>query len=329
MSLGNTLNGASLLELQGEDRCDYFRSLINKNGAEHLYADYLLSQRKIFLSALNSDERIKTLLKFIPSNVLPGKALTSISDCFAKESNLFFQNEHPFCELLNVGVMGVVKRDPVTHKNIQYFRKPQEFDWKMQNILSEDSIYLIHPSLHDSILKNRGDHYYANPDNIIGEGLIWNDSLKTFPQIYLSYAPSDKDGVEKVANRLGEQLTSKMPCSFWYDRDSIPLKHDFLHEVKSEASESDIVLVFLTRGCLDGGWFTQEWVPKYQREIAASNAQVIYCMLDDTPSSGQSDLLKDNPLIYLNGFESELDEPITNLRVTMESYFKSFWRLGV
>jgi hypothetical protein len=328
MLLGNILDGASLQDLQGEARCDFFRSIINKNGAEHLYADYLVSQRRIFLDTLNSNERIKALLKLIPSNVLSGKNLASISQQFANKFNLFFDNVHPFCELLNVGVLGVVNRDSVTHKNIQCFRKPQEFDWKMQSILSENSTYLIHPSLHDSILQNRGDHYYVNPANIIGEGLEWNDSSRTFPQVYIAYAPPDKAKLEPVVNRLGKHLASRMPCAFWHDRDSIPLKNDCLHEVKTQASDSDIVLVFLTRSCIERGWFTQEWLPKYEREVAHGPAQVIYCMLDNSSNNRWKDLLKDKPLVYLSGFDDELDEPINTLVANMEVSLKSFWRLG-
>ncbi len=328
MLLGDILNGASLQKLEGEQRCNFFRSLINRNSAEHLYADYLVSQRKIFLETLNSDERIKALLKLIPSNVLSGKVLASISQQFANQFSLFIDNVHPFCELLNVGVLGVVKTDPVTHKKIQCFRKPQEFDWKMQNILSDDTTYLIHPSLNASILQNRGDHYYVNPANIIGEELEWNDSVRAFPQVFISFAPADRGRLEPVLEKIGSHLSSKMPCAFWHERDSIPMKNDSLYEVNAEASASDIILVFLTRSCLETGWLTQEWKQKYQQDIAHSNAQVIYCMLDNISSNRWQDVLKDKTVIYLSGFEDELNEPINSLTATMELCLKRFWRLG-
>jgi len=328
MLLGNILNGAGLQDLEGEARCNYFRSIINKNSAGHLYKDYLLSQRKIFLDTLNSDDRIKALLKLIPSNVLSGKALASITRQFANQFSLFVDNVHPFCELLNVGVLGVVKRDTVTHKKIQCFRKPQEFDWKMQNILSEDSIYLIHPSLNDSILQNRGDHYYVNPLNIIGEELAWNDSERTFPQVYISYSPPDRRRLEPVLSRLGKQLSTRMPCAFWHERDSIPLNYENLYEVNAGAAASDIILVFLTRSCLETGWLTREWKTRYQHEIAASNAQVIYCMLDNIAKDRWRDVLSDKPLVYVSGFGDELDEPVSGLTATMELCLKKFWRLG-
>lgn len=331
MALGHTLSRANLHDLHGEARRDHFRHLINEDGAEHLYADYLLSQRRIFLNVLGSNERVKTLLKLVPTNVLPGKSLGNITKQFAAEFSLFFEDTHPFCELLNIGILGVVKRDPVTNKKIQYFRKPQDFDWKMQNLISDDDIYLIHPSLHNSILQNRTDHYYQNPVNLIGDGLEWVDLPRTFPQVHIAYSQPDKEKLEPVINKLVKHLDLRMPCAFWHDHDGTPLEVDNIQEVKMEASKSDIVLVFLTQRCLDLGWFTQEWSQEYNNNISQSTTQVIYCSLDNVPFSGfpgWPDLIGDKPFIDLSGFETESEEPISTLVSQIELCLKTFWTVG-
>ena len=253
--------------------------------------------------------------------------MATIGRRFTNEHNLFFENAHPFCELLNVGVLGIVKRDPVTHKKIQSFRKPQEFDWKMQNILDQETTYLIHPSLHESITSNRTKHYYASPTNIIGESLEWDDSARLFPQVYITYSHKEKDRLEPVLERLGENLTTNMPCAFWYDRDSIRLKQDSLLEIECGAADSDIVLLFLTRRSIENGWLTQEWMPKYERDIHHSNVQVLVCMLDTTPSDKLPKPLSDFSLTYLSGYDDELDEPINALIATMALCLKDFWHL--
>lgn len=324
MSFGHAIGGAPLHELDPEERSIHFRLLINQEGAEHLYADYLVSQRKIFLSTLCSDERIKALLKLIPSNVLPGGYLKKISQTYAEQFGLMEEDAHPFCELLNVGVLGVVKRDAMTHKRMQHFRRPQEFDWKMQNILTEDGLYLLHPSIHDSILQTRGDRYYINPSNIIGDGLEWTDK-RAFPQIFISHSSEDKGTVESLVEHLDNALMKRIPCVIWYDNHCIPFGSNIFHEIQRGVQESDIVLVFLSENSIHSGWVTQEWRHKYEQEIADGVVKVICCILDETPSRKLPAFLKGKRMMYLSDGPEQIEEAIKALVLNIEQHLHHFW----
>jgi len=328
MSFGHALGGANLQDLDINARRDRFRHLINQDGAEHLYADYLVSQRRIFLSTLYNDERIKALLKLVPSNVLPGTYLKQISQDYAEKFGLIEEDAHPFCELLNVGVLGAVRRDAITHKWLQNFRKPQEFDWKMQNILTEDGLYLFHPSIHDNILQNRGDAYYINPHNIIGDGLEWDNSKRIFPQIFISHSSGDKEQVEPLVEQLHTSLTKRMPCEIWYDNHCIPFGSNIFHEIQRGVQESDIVLVFLSATSLHSGWVTQEWRHKYEQEIVDGRVKVVCCILDDTPNKKLPEFLRGKRMVYLLGEPDKVAEPINALVLNIEQHLNHFWFPG-
>ncbi len=83
MSIGSDLNDADLKELNEGERYKRFREIVNDSGADQLYKDYLISQRRIFLDTLDSEDDIKLLLKLLPSNVLRGKTLKTINLKFA------------------------------------------------------------------------------------------------------------------------------------------------------------------------------------------------------------------------------------------------------
>src|SRR6185436_5292399 len=106
------------------------REKINAFGAENALDDYLLGQRAFFLKTLNSEDRVRALLRCLPSNVLSGRSLTSVAHEFARITGLDFADCHPFCELHNVGLLGTVAERPVDGKVSQHFNQPHEFSWQ-------------------------------------------------------------------------------------------------------------------------------------------------------------------------------------------------------
>jgi hypothetical protein len=279
----------------------------------------------MFLNTLCTGERVNGLLKHIPSNVLPGRYLKLITKRYSEDFGLIDSDIHPFCELLNAGVMGVVKRDVMTHKKHQHFRKPQDFDWKMQDILSEENLYIFHPSIHDSILDNRGDNYYINPNNIIGDGLPWDDTKRIFPQLFISHASADKDIVEPIVDILSEKLSKRVPCGVWYDNHRIPFGANIYEEIQRGVQESDIVLVFLSHKSLHSGWVTQEWRYKYEQEITDGKVKVICCMLDETPREKIPEFLWMKRMVYMPSEVEIMGESLTCLVQDIEQHLHYFW----
>lgn len=269
------------------------RKTINKVGAENLYEDYLLSQKRIFLHTLQNESSIKKLFSLIPSNVLKGNSLKIINSRFAKIMNLNEKDCHPFCELYNIGLLGKVSQKGFPLQQIQVFKKPYEFDWSQNGILKEKSTYLIHPSLQDAIMLER-EFYYLNPHNIIGEGKNWKNSgeKNIFPLLFISHSSLDKNIIESLLPKLEEEMNLKIPCDFWYDKWNIKAGGNIHQEIERGVSKSDFVIVFISKNSLKSGWVDSEWRQKHYTEIENNNIQVISIIIDDTTPNELPDFLK-------------------------------------
>ena len=190
MFCGSQLNDMDFDDCDKADIEYSLRRVINKVGGDNVYKDYFLGQKTIFLQTLNSEEKIKDFFSLIPANILHGKAMASINRRFAKKNSINVASSHPFCELYNIGLLGVVKRDAETNTMIQYFKKSYEFSWEKNELVKSESdiIYLIHPSLHGSITTAHNKiKYCLNPVSIIGDERSWDvgDKDNVFPLLFI------------------------------------------------------------------------------------------------------------------------------------------------
>jgi hypothetical protein len=275
------------------------RNEINEAGASHIYKEYLLDQKKIFLKTLNSEQSIRQLLSLIPSNVLSGKAISSINKKFAELLQIKVDSSHPFCELYNIGLLGTIKQKGF--KKIQYFRKPFEFDWSQHNIIKEDSTYFIHPSLQDEI-RNERSTYYLNPFLIIGEGREWKNG-KLLPTIFISHSSKDKSLIDKYLLTFEKEISLKIPSNFWYDKWNIPAGGNIHRSVENGITDSDFVIVFISKNSIESGWVEKEWQSKHNEEIETRKIQVIVVIIDETQPKELPPFLLSKKALLLREFD--------------------------
>jgi hypothetical protein len=119
------------------------------------------------------------LFGLIPSNVLDRSALKRIAQTYVallKEKGLEASNEHPFCALYRLGLLGVVRRNR-EQKDIQIFRRPHEIEHDgPKATLPAERHYLIHPALDDIIAQSSSDYIRAfHTRNVIGHGNRWRE----------------------------------------------------------------------------------------------------------------------------------------------------------
>ncbi len=162
MSFGSDIHRLNINNINEHDRPNEFRLVVNETGADQVYKDYLISQRRMFLNTLFDEKNVKELLSLIPSNVLKGNVLATINAKYASVHNVDPKESHPFCELYNVGVIGIVTENHATGKQEQVFKQPHQFDWKQCELLHDNRIYLVHPSLYNKITSLRGERYHLN-----------------------------------------------------------------------------------------------------------------------------------------------------------------------
>lgn len=268
MYFGKAINDESIDSFDASIIVNKVKEVVNKTGAENIFKDYLLGQRKIFLETLDSEQKIRKLLSLIPANILHSKALESIRNYYAELIGNTVSHIHPFCELFNIGVLGTIRKSTSLDKEIQRFRKPYEFSWIRTGILIEDAIYLIHPSLYDAILDERPS-FFLNSTNIVGDEMPWimPEDDKIFPLLFISHSSIDKDQIEELLSLLDNLVNRFVPLTFWYDKWSIRAGDD-IHQVIDKGVEgSDFVLVFISKNSLKSGWVEKEWRKKHYNEI--------------------------------------------------------------
>jgi len=190
---------------------------------------------------------------------------------------------HPFCELFNIGILGIIKKSTISGKKFQLFRKPFEFSWTREGILKEERIYLVHPSLYDAILEERDD-IFINPVSIVGDTYSWDlkEDDKVLPLLFVSHSSDDKSQIDNILQTFEDIISCYMPSTFWYDKWSIRAGGDIHQEVERGVEGSDFVLVFISKNSLKSGWVQKEWKRKHFKEISNKHIQVIAIIIDDT-----------------------------------------------
>lgn len=298
--LGKVISDKQLNLKDTDEAEDTIRRLVNEAGTNNLYRDYLLGQKRIFLKTLNSEERIKKILGLIPSNVLTGKALFSINKRFSEIIGVDQYRCHPFCELFNIGLLGTIRRSASTNNIQQYFRKSYEFNWIQNEIVKNDNIYLMHPSLHSAITEDKLD-YYLNSSNIIGDERPWvsPEDKKIFPLIFISHSSSDKEYVDKMLPIFEDTVNQIIPSTFWYDKWSIRAGGNIHQEIEKGVAGSDFVIVCISSESLNSGWVEKEWRTKHYDEITSKRIQVIAIIIDGTEPSNLPGFLKTKKAITL------------------------------
>ncbi|WP_157879016.1 EF-hand domain-containing protein [Pararhodospirillum photometricum] len=218
MAFGKGLTELNLERFSGDTLQEKIRDKVDSISSDNLLKDYLMSQKSQFLRTLNSNARIQFLLRSIPSNVLTLESLHAINKLFSEKTHIPPEDSHPFCELYNIGLLGHVRQDVAGGGFYQYFRKPQDFDWTLENIIPENSVFLLHPGLASAISTMRFIH--LNRVNVIGPDLPWQKigGKDGIPNIFISYSSEDLKYVEEILNTLRDRVNIKLPSTFWMDK---------------------------------------------------------------------------------------------------------------
>lgn len=311
MHFGKELAHAKLHELSNEDRQEEIRDIVDAVAAKTIFDDYLSSQKAPFLHTLTDIERLRALLRLIPSSVLTADSLRSVNIEFAARVGLSLEQSHPFCELFNLGLLGRVQQNSASGGNFQYFRKPYEFDWNQAEILAKDAVYLLHPGLTSYICKER--LIYLNRANVIGMDRKWNlkGGHDGVPKIFISHSSVDKDTLVDLLHKLRHKLNLRFPADFWFDKWKIRIGEDIHQKVEKGVSGSDIVVLFSSKTSMDSGWVQKEWRTKHYQEISSGGIRVIVAIIDSSSPNDLPDFLKSKLAIVLSG--SDLDYSIDRL----------------
>jgi hypothetical protein len=273
------------------ERSDNLRKAVDVVACDNIYRDYLLGQKTMFLRILISDERIRSLIDLIPSNVLTPEALRAVHREYCGNLQIPEHTSHPFCELYNVGLLGRIEQDPTNGTPIQHFKKAYEFDWKQNELLQENTLYLLHPGLTSHAA--RRPTFHINRVNVIGPDKPWmrkagrkgKREKDGVPHVFISHSSVDKPRVRLILDKLIASINLKFPADFWYDEWKI-VSGGYIHqEIERGVEESDVVVLFASANSLNSNWVDMEWRTKHSEEIQNSSIKLIVAMIDDTKFS--------------------------------------------
>lgn len=156
---------------------DVFRETVNQVAFEDI-AQNLFLENNVFLNCLKEKSDREHFLSLIPHNVLDRKLLLDVCcrfnangmNCAKEGCHYNGACKHPFSELFNLGLLGVIDQDDVTRKkkSKQKFSKLEDIREFDKNLIPENSpYYLIHPCLNNYIKKLRPCQYMAEKSYII------------------------------------------------------------------------------------------------------------------------------------------------------------------
>ncbi len=148
------------LPLEGQD--EKVKLIVNEISEEKLMPP-VFEEIRPFLESLHEIERRGNFFGRIESNVLTYAevkriflAFNDLSDAQPGEFQEILEKDsfHPFCELYNSGLLGVVGSTP-EKRNLQLFKQPYSMTNQFRNILPESKFYFIHPGLQQLVRNAR------------------------------------------------------------------------------------------------------------------------------------------------------------------------------
>lgn len=176
---------------------------------------------RMLLKCLTTLEYFNQFVVLLNYNILTYEEIQSIckaynnsgceQDC-SKCPDLY----HPFCDLYNMGLLGVIEIDPASGKKQQKFKSP--YDNMRSGLRGKTDFFLIHPALRNYISDlhvqtQRDVGYQLLDDILIGDGLPWNEKLSSLVEINkIIMLLSNKEVSEFFRNERHIYATHKKYC---------------------------------------------------------------------------------------------------------------------
>jgi len=173
--------GASFRKLS-DDPTYNFRYAVNET-SHHEIGTTIFVEKNKFIPNLGQDVARNRFFGLIHKNVLTYDEMVEICRVYNNKSTCGLTCEqcaqvHPFCELYNIGLLGVIERNDhsSTVENVQRFLQPWEIMPEHEvNLPRSSNCYLIHPCLNHTIRMRRRNVFESIVFITVGNGLEWKN----------------------------------------------------------------------------------------------------------------------------------------------------------
>lgn len=196
-----------------------FRTLVKRKGAE-LVSSSVFQEMSVFLDCLSDQDFRFRFYSAIPYNILTRREVIEIC---CKLNDLPFEAwssvgeaaeafRHPFCELWNCGLIGVVESasDEIGGK-VQRFKQRSDRVESGCHCLPVSEFYLMHPSLQQTIHQCRDRSGYTVFESIVvGHNNIWPVQFERLLGYQRSVAQMPDGELKTKAKRIPQFLRAAM-----------------------------------------------------------------------------------------------------------------------
>ncbi|EDM77663.1 protein kinase [Plesiocystis pacifica SIR-1] len=185
-----------------------FKQIVRETSASLLVSN-VFDEMRVFLEVLHDRDKRNHLLAALPYNVLTHDELVDLwcefhgmptdREYYELHGKNAEEAYHPFRELYDCGLLGVIARDPSTERKTQRFRQPHDAVAGSLRQLPRSRYYLLHPALQTLITRLAGGGHFRPFRHVaIGHGLSWPRHLG--PMLDVQRA------MFKVGERIDEDL---------------------------------------------------------------------------------------------------------------------------
>ncbi len=158
-----------------------FIRVVQETSAGLLVAN-VFDEMRVFLEVLSDREKRDRFLALLPRDVLTQDELADVWCGFHGVDRAYFDAHgrgasdvyHPFRELYECGLLGVLVRDPTSDREVQAFRQPHDAAFGSRRELPRSRYYLLHPALRALLERLAGGgSFQAIRHVVIGHGEPW------------------------------------------------------------------------------------------------------------------------------------------------------------
>ncbi len=158
-----------------------FKRVVQETSASMLVAN-VFDEMRVFLEVLCDRGQRTRLLAALPYNVLTHAEVIELWCRFHGVDREYYELHghdaaeayHPFRELYDCGLLGVIARDPGSGRRTQRFRQPHDAVAGSQRQLPRSREYLLHPALQALVIGlTAGGSFAAFRHIVIGHGEPW------------------------------------------------------------------------------------------------------------------------------------------------------------
>jgi hypothetical protein len=265
-------------------------TLIVNSTSSDLASQYLEGELRPFFGGREPKGVVLKILRNIQSTVLTLANLRRLAQRYQADED--DPLTHPFCLLLNVGLLGRVEPAPASRNFIQSFKKPYEFDWNYEHILPDDDTipFLLHPCLHHLAHLANARHFKYSRVRI-GDDLPWTRRNRDIVRkdtinIFVSYSRKNYDIVAEIVEMLRDRLDDRARnVEIWLDKWKIHTGDWFVDRMATGVLNSEIFLLVVSKESMASKAVQAEWQLHFSAGLGPGNRVILPVIIDDSPIS--------------------------------------------